>query len=804
MNHEGRTEQELEKENEILKESIRQLAAKPAEMGRAGGLPGYREARNESVLEKLADIVWLLDEDFRIRYISPAVERVLGYAPREYLALPVDKRIAPASLKTAREALRGEMEIERRGGGTPDRMTTLEVEMYHQDGATRWLEFILVGARDSQGTLTGICGVSRDITKRRRAEEELQQTRDNFRRSLDESPLGVRVVGDDGETLYANRALLDFYGYRDIEEFRNTPVRMRYTPESYAAHERRREDRKRGEREYFRYDISIVRKDGEVRHLEVFRKPILWDGGWRYQATYQDITERKRMEEALRKREEYFRELVENISDIIVTMDKGGTITYVSPSVERIAGYRPDELVGASFLDFFITDDLPGAFGEFSRAMAGRDAVFPINFRIGHKNGAVLDMEGVCKNLLHNPAIASFVANIRDVTEKRRTEKERAGLEAKLRLAQKMEAIGALASGVAHDFNNLLAGIQGHVTMCLLQSERTHGNYERLKRIGEIVDSGANLTSQLLGFSRERQREVRPSNMNELIERTLMMFGRTRKEISIWRHCAEDLWAVEIDRGQMEQVIMNLLVNAWQAMPLPGEIVLETKNVFFADQPALPGIVAPGRYVKISVKDNGVGMDRETRERIFDPFFTTKERDGGSGLGLTTAYGIVKGHNGVIDVMSEPGRGTTFDIYLPATEGPIEQSRQVDAELLPGTETILLVDDEAVNLEVTGDLLEIMGYKVYKAGSGQEAVAVYMEKGDEIALVILDMVMPGISGGETLELLKGINPDLPVILCSGYSNNNQVEQLMSRGCKDFLQKPFHAEDLSRKLREILS
>jgi len=249
---------------------------------------------------------------------------------------------------------------------------------------------------------------------------------------------------------------------------------------------------------------------------------------------------------------------------------------------------------------------------------------------------------------------------------------------------------------------------------------------------------------------------------------------------------------------------MNLLVNAWQAMPLPGEIVLETKNVFFTNQPVLPGIVTPGRYVKISLRDNGIGMDRETRERIFDPFFTTKERDGGTGLGLTTVYGIIKGHNGVIDVTSEPGSGTTFDIYLPATERRIEQTPDDAAEMLPGTETILLVDDEAVNLEVTGDLLEILGYKVYNAGNGQEAVAVYMEKKDQIDLVILDMIMPGISGGETLELLREINPCLPILLSSGYSNNSQVEQLMKMGCKGFLQKPFHAEELSRKIREILS
>ena len=804
MNHESRTYQELGCENRELMEKVWQLETWLAAMERNEEAQCNREVYNGRFIEKLADMVWIMDRDLRTLYISPAIERVLGFTPKEHLALDLDKQITPESMKVALDALKKEMEIERLGSGDPERMTTLTVEMYHKDGSTRWLEFILGGIRNNDGVLIGIYGVSRDITKRQRAEEELQQARDNFRRTLDESPLGVRIVSGDGDTLYANRRILDIYGYQDIDELRDTPARRRYTPESFAKYEQRKERRKRGEEGYSRYDISIVRKDGEVRHLDVFRKRILWNGKWQYQVIYQDVTERKRMEEALRKREEYFRELVENISDIIVTMDEKGMITYVSPSVERITGYRTDELIGTCFLDLSVSEDLPAAFSEFARAIISRDVALPSSFRIRHKNGAILVMEGVCKNLLQNPAIASFVANIRDVTEKRRTEKERVGLEAKLQLAQKMEAIGALAGGVAHDFNNLLAGIQGHVTMCLLHSERTHPNYERLKRVGEIVDSGAKLTGQLLGFSREQQREIRSADMNEVLDRTLMMFGRTRKEISIWRHCAEDLWAVEIDQGQMEQVIMNLLVNAWQAMPLPGEIVLETKNVFFTEQPALPGIVAPGRYVKISVIDNGIGMDRATRERIFDPFFTTKEREGGTGLGLTNVYGIVKGHNGVIDVTSEPGRGTTFDIYLPATERPIEQTPENAAEMLPGTETILLVDDEMVNLEVTGDLLEIMGYKVYRASSGQEAVAVYLEKREKIDLVILDMIMPGISGGETWELLREINPGLPVLLSSGYSNNSQVEQLMEMGCRGFLQKPFHAEELSQKIREILS
>jgi CheY-like chemotaxis protein len=238
-------------------------------------------------------------------------------------------------------------------------------------------------------------------------------------------------------------------------------------------------------------------------------------------------------------------------------------------------------------------------------------------------------------------------------------------------------------------------------------------------------------------------------------------------------------------------------------MPGGGEIHLETENVRLNDEQAVPCAVRPGKYVKISVTDTGTGMDEKTKERIFDPFFTTKKMGRGTGLGMATVYGIIKGHEGMIDVVSEPGRGTTFNIYLPATEKTIIRKKTDLAEILTGTETILLVDDEKMGLEVTGEILESMGYSVYGVGSGQEAISVYMEKRNEIDLVILDMIMPGISGGETFDCLREINPEIRVLLSSGYSLEGQAQQILDRGCNGFLQKPFHPDKLSSKIREML-
>jgi CheY-like chemotaxis protein len=292
--------------------------------------------------------------------------------------------------------------------------------------------------------------------------------------------------------------------------------------------------------------------------------------------------------------------------------------------------------------------------------------------------------------------------------------------------------------------------------------------------------------------------------MNDILEKSSSMFGRTKKEISIHRKYGKGLWIVEVDRGQMEQVFMNLYVNAWQAMPGGGDIYLETEKIVLDDEQALSHAVKPGQYVKISMTDTGTGMDAKTRERIFDPFFTTKEMGRGTGLGLATVYGIIKGHGGSINVYSESGHGTTFTVYLPASEKEMMKEKMATGTIARGTETILLVDDEKMILEVSKELLEAMGYLVYAVGSGQKAIAVYMEKRNEIDLVILDMIMPGISGGETFDRLQEINPAVKVLLSSGYSITGQAQEILDRGCNGFLQKPFHPEKLSGKIREMLA
>jgi len=324
-----------------------------------------------------------------------------------------------------------------------------------------------------------------------------------------------------------------------------------------------------------------------------------------------------------------------------------------------------------------------------------------------------------------------------------------------------------------------------------------------LKMIEQSITRGAGLTRQLLGFARGGMYEIRPTDLNVLIRRTTEMFGRTKKEIQIHTTYQKNIWIVEGDPGQLEQVLLNLYVNAWQAMPSGGDLYLQTQNVTLDKKFVRAIDIKPGKYVKMSVIDNGVGMDETTQKRIFDPFFTTKKMGRGTGLGLASAYGIIKNHGGYIHVLSEKGEGTTFNIYLPVTKEKIVEVKKPSEKLLKGKETVLLVDDEDMILEVGNEMLAKMGYEVLTASSGKKALEIYRKKKDQIGIVILDMIMPEMGGGETYDRMKKINPRIRALLSSGYSINGQANEILKRGCNAFIQKPFSITTLSLKLREIL-
>jgi len=420
--------------------------------------------------------------------------------------------------------------------------------------------------------------------------------------------------------------------------------------------------------------------------------------------------------------------------------------------------------------------------------------------------GAVRDKAG---------EITGLHSTIQDISERKR-------LESQFQQAQRMEALGTLAGGIAHDFNNILMAIQGNASLVLVDKTSSHPDYERLKNIEQGVLSGAELTRQLLGFAMGGKYEVKPTDLNELIKRSSDMFDRTKKEIAIHTKYQEGIWPVEVDQGQIEQVLVNLYVNAWQAMPGGGELYLETENVTLDQDYVKPYDLEPGRYVKISITDTGVGMDEATQQRIFEPFFTTREMARGTGLGLASVYGIITNHGGIITVTSVKGEGATFTIHLPASEKEVIKEEELPEEVVRGTETVLLVDDEDMVLDVGKEILKELGYKVLVARSGREAVDIVSRgqraerraKGGKKGrapsampsapdIVILDMIMPQMGGGETYDRMKEIDPDIKVLLSSGYSINGEATKILERGCNGFIQKPFSMRQLSQEVRKIL-
>jgi PAS domain S-box-containing protein len=497
---------------------------------------------------------------------------------------------------------------------------------------------------------------------------------------------------------------------------------------------------------------------------------------------------------ALSESEEKYRLLVENANDAIA-IAQDDVIKFANPTLLTATGFSADELAKIPFADIIHPGDRDMVMDRHARRLKGEKIPGNYSFRIINKTGKELwvSINAVLIKWEGRPAALTF---LRDITEQKK-------LEAQFQLAQKMESIGTLAGGVAHDFNNLLMGIEGDLSLMLQDLPSNHPHYEKVKQVIQFVNSGAELTKQLLGIARGGKYEVKPTDLNELIKKTSDMFGRTRQEIKIQMKLQPGIWPVEVDRGQVEQVLLNLYINAWQAMPDGGQLYLETENIVLDPYICKSYNIEPGDYVKISVTDTGVGMDEKVQQRIFDPFFTTKEMERGTGLGLASAYGIIKNHNGIINVHSKKGEGAAFEIYLPASKKKVLPEKPGPKRILTGTGTILLVDDNPHIVDVGKRMLQRMGFTVFAAKSGEEASQILEENKDKIDLIILDIIMPGLDGGKTYDLLKKINPGIKVLLSSGYGMKEKAEELMKKGCDAFIQKPFGMNELSMKVNKLL-
>lgn len=764
------------------------------------------EAKYRTIFEHSIEGIFQSTPDGRHISANPAMARMFGYdTAEEMITATTDIATQIYVNPEERDAFKGIVEEQGLVEG-------FESEQYHRDGSTFWVSTNAREVRAPDGAILCYEGTVIDITLRKKTEEALYQERERFLTLTENAPYGLASIDQDGTFQYINPKFKEIFGY-DLNEIPNGKewFRKAYPDPAYRhtvvaawiedmQGTRMLEQRPR--------TFTVRCKDGADKIISFI--PVTLSTGRNIMAC-EDITQRKEAEEKFRAAHQRFFNIIEFLPDAMLVIDQEKRVVTWNRACEEMTGVRKEDILGKGDYEYAVAfygtrrpiliDYVTAACDELKEKYESikkkGNVLYGEVFIPGLYGGKGAFVSGTASPLFDsNGNIVGAIESIRDITEWKH-------LESQLFQAQKLQAIGTLAGGIAHDFNNLLMAILGYTSLMLMDVDPGHRHYEKLKIIEKQVQSGADLTKQLLGFARGGKYEVKPTDMNELIIKSSGVFGRTKRDIVMHRKLQSDLYTVEVDRGQIEQVLLNLYINAWHAMPSGGELYLETQNIIFDGGHADYYMVKPGQYVKISITDTGVGMDEATKQRIFEPFFTTREMGRGAGLGLASAHGIIKHHSGVINVYSEKGKGTTFNVYLPASGKEHVEDRVISGELLKGHETVLFVDDQDVVIDVGKAILEEIGYMVLPAKSGQEAIDIYTQRMDKIDLVILDMIMPAMGGGETYDRLKEIDPGVKVILSSGYSLNGQASGILERGCDGFIQKPFNVNELSKKIREVL-
>ncbi len=502
---------------------------------------------------------------------------------------------------------------------------------------------------------------------------------------------------------------------------------------------------------------------------------------------------KKEIEDRNRSEEKY-RMLVENAGEAIFII-QDDKIKFANSETGLMSGRLAIALDQEPVINFIHPGDREIAESRLKMVEKGAASPQTFSLRLLNANHEMMWAEVNTAKISweEKPAMLYF---LRDITHHKKMEEE-------FYKAQRMEALGTLAGGIAHNFNNLLQVIQGNVSFVMMDKDHSHLYHEEMKGIAQSVESGANLTRQLLGFARAGQYLVKPSNINDIIDKTAEMFARMSKGVKIHKYFQKNIWTVEVDPGQVELVLLNLFINARQAMKECGDLYLATENVILTTSQAEAQNVFPGRYAKVAITDTGIGMEESVRVKVFEPFFTTKKEGEGTGLGLASAYGIIKRHGGFINVSSEKGHGTTFSIFFAASEKESIAPKPQEEDWVSGSETILLVDDEDMVVKIGELMLKEMGYQVLVARGGRMAIEKFQRNSKKIDMVILDIVMPDMDGKSVYERLKNIDPRIRILLSSGYGIDGTATMLLENGCDGFIQKPFNMSRLSREIRKIL-
>lgn len=752
------------------------------------------ERQKSAMIEAIPDFLFRIDKDNRFTFVHANNAEALLVSPEKAIGKLCEEILPPHLANQTKEIAA----LVLKTGRIEEYDYSIEIE-----GIKQYFEARMVKCSTDE-----VLVLVRDITERKLAEDAIRKSEEKYSTIVKMAPEAILTCDMQGLITFANDQASILFNLPEEEIVIGRNI-SDFLPEEEVQKVIANKQLTLSGKDPGADEYRIIRADGNTIDAEVHGE-ILWDdygqpSGWIL--LVRDITEQKRFNEMLEAREERFRKLIHNSNDILVILDENGTEQYVSDSIERVTGLTVEECIGVSGFEFVHPDDLEKTKNAFKKVLEFPEKPITVLYRQTTKSGDWIYFETIATNWLHEPSINGIVLNIRDVTDRKHAEEEKDKLEQQLTQALKMEAIGRLAGGVAHDFNNILTGISGSAAMAMMDYESDPSLMATFKEISDASDRAAGLTRQLLAFSRKQILEPKVISLNHLIENLMKMLVRLiGEDISFTFSPKRRLGRILADPGQIEQVIINLCVNARDAMPNGGKLTIETSNVELDEAYCEDHqYVTPGRYVQIIVSDTGTGMDEETKKRIFEPFFTTKPTGQGTGLGLATIYGIIKQHEGHVEVYSEAGMGTTFRVYLPCNVEAFEEPSKKDnvPSMKTGSETIMLVEDENLVRLVGVKILKRLGYTVLEAVSGEDARKISDEYKFDIDLLMTDVVMPGENGRELAEYIQKTRSGIKVLFTSGYTEDAIAHHGVLDEGLNFIGKPYSPADLAKKIRELL-
>ncbi|MDT4967210.1 MAG: hypothetical protein QOJ64_1947, partial [Acidobacteriota bacterium] len=775
----------------MSEDSVIWIARDVTERKKADAMLRESEEKYRSIVETANEGIWLIDTEARTTFVNEQMAAMLGYTVAEMLGRPAFDFIFAADVASAEEKL----ELRRQ-----DISETGEFRLRRKDGSAIVTLYNSRPTKNPAGEVVGSLSMVIDITERKAAEDALRESEERYRVVAETATDVIITMDEDSKILFANGAVEKVFGYAvsDLVGRQMTMIMPEYLRHLHEAGVSRYVRTGHKHINWAGVELPGLHKSGHEVPLEISFGQFRKDGERFFTGIARDITARKRAEEELLQSEQRYRLLFERNPQPMWVFDLE-TLAFLEVNDAAVGqyGYTREEFLAMTLEDIRPAESIPALLDIVSRDEP-RGEIAGI-WKHKKKDGSIIDVEITAHELTFYGRPARLVLAY-DVTERR-------SLEEQLRQSQKLEAVGQLAGGVAHDFNNLLTVITGYSDLSLRRLDNGNPLRASLEEIRKAGERAASLTRQLLAFSRKQVLQPKVLQLNAIVADVDAMLRRLiGEDIDPITLLDPALGQVKADPGQIEQVILNLAVNARDAMPQGGKLTIETANVQLDNQYSRSHTaIQPGNYVMLAVTDTGCGMDAETESRVFEPFFTTKEHGKGTGLGLSTVYGIVKQSGGNIWVYSEVGKGTTFKIYLPRTDDVLDMNTANDApnELAQGRETVLLTEDEEQVRQMARMILEMSGYHVLEASNGDEALAIYREHGAQIDLIVTDVVMPHMSGTELAHNLELLHPGIKVLYMSGYTDEAIVRHGLLDRDMSFLQKPFTPAVLTRKVREML-